>query len=172
MRYYLMLKDAVIQGYWVVPPDPSGLPPGVQILSATFSSDPDSGADVVTLAGLPELGGRFVPPSDYTSPGDYLVMAWSGDGTLDGDYYDLTADGTNKATLTATAAASSGSDVYRILVEGCPVSPSPAKLTLTNGSGSVAFTPAATLGGVAIIKLLPSDPTSPINKTTIMLSVE
>ena len=172
MRYYLMLQDSLVKGYWVVSPNPSDLPPGVQLVSATFSSDPNSGADVVTPEGRPLLGSRFIPPSDYTRPGDRLIVAWSGDGTLDGDYYDLTADGTNKATLTVTAEASSGSDVYRILVEGCSVSPTPGKLTLNNGSGSVSFTPAANLGGVAVIKLLPSDPASPINETPIMLSVE
>ena len=150
--------------------------------TTTWDSVGVIGATVVQadLVSKPVIGGTYTSSGGYVAPvRPVLKMSWSGDGTLDGDYYDLTADGTKRATLTATkwdavsdAAMPSGSDVYRILVEGCPVSPSPAKLTLTNGSGSVSFTPAATLGGVAIIKLLPSDPTSPINETPIMLSVE
>lgn len=150
--------------------------------SASFSSAPEDGADVLTALGRPlDLG--YFNGSDYTPPADptdlYLKATWSGDGVLNGDVYEMSPDpGVNIAILTfqkwdrnADVAIATGGEVYWLCVEGA-AKPDVGKITLdVAGQASVNFDPAVTDLGLVVIKLMAEVPGSPVPDSAAKLGI-
>lgn len=133
-----------------------------------------SGASVLSddLDTAPEIGGTYLGGS-YSPPpaptGEYLVGSWSGDGSLVGGTYEMTANHSNEATLTFTKCSladdspvGTGSEEYWVAVDGTSVSPSVGKIVLSDGVGTVSFTPSASQLGRSTIVLSPVAAGSPV----------
>ncbi len=135
-----------------------------EVNSATFdSSDTGDSPDVITPAAKPWEDGTFDDsPITYTPPTKYYVeSSWSGNGTLNSDgVYELTANGTNTATLTLTKkdkvgdqTPGSGTEEYYYQASG--IGADVASITLSSGTGSVTFTPDNGDKGTVLINIYP-----------------
>lgn len=165
--YYMLCRTADDSIVGVYEADPTGadwLLSGTEVRSASFDTSGASSPDVITPKGKPESGATFVQAGNvYTAlPEEIAVkLTWSGDGSLVDGMEEL-AGGGGTATLTAQkhnyttgVDVVTGSEEYRVCVATGTAQPSVGKLTLTNGVGTIDFTPLAAEKGIHVIELIP-----------------